>query len=79
MFIVATGFTVKVRAAGAEGTLPAEEESVTWKVTVPLPPPVGMPLTIPVLGVKLNPGGSVPLVTLHVNGLVPPDSASVAL
>lgn len=53
--------------------------SVTLKVTEPLPPPVGRPVIAPVLVVKLNPGGSVPLVTLHVNGLVPPDSTSVWL
>ena len=79
MFIAVTAFTVKVRAAAPEAIFPAAEESVTWNVTVPLPPPVGVPLTIPVLGAKLSPGGNVPLVMLHVNGLVPPDSASVTL
>jgi hypothetical protein len=53
--------------------------SVTWKVTEPLPAPVGTPLIAPVWGFKFNPVGSVPEVTVHVYGLVPPDSLNVAL
>ena len=68
------GFTVTVRAWLAE--LPAA--STTLKVKEPLPPPVGVPLINPVLAVKLNPAGSVG-VTVHVNGVVPPDSLGVAL
>jgi hypothetical protein len=69
------GFTVKVIAWLA--VMPAA--SVTWKVTEPLPPPVGVPEITPVLAFKLNPGGSVPAVMLYVYGLVPPDSLSVWL
>ncbi len=77
--IAVTAFTENVRSVVADVTFPALEESVTSKVTVPPPPPVGVPLTTPVLAAKLNPGGNVPFVMLHVNGLVPPDSVRVAL
>ncbi len=71
-------FTVKVIAWLAD-IFAAVEESVTWKVTeLPLPAPVGVPLITPAL-LKLNPAGRVPAVTVQVYGLVPPDSASVAL
>ncbi|HUD68512.1 MAG TPA: hypothetical protein VMQ17_28270 [Candidatus Sulfotelmatobacter sp.] len=72
------GFTVKVIAL-LEDIFTALEESVTWNVTDPLPPPVGVPEITPVLALKLSPGGNDPAVMLHLYGLVPPDSASVAL
>ena len=72
-------FTVTVIACGAEDIFPAVEESVTLKVKEPLPPPVGVPLTTPVLLFKLNPAGSVAGVTVHVHGSVPPDSTSVVV
>ena len=72
------GFTVKA-IAWLEDIFTALEESVTWNVTDPLPPPVGVPEITPVLAVKLSPGGNDPAVTAHVYGLVPPDTASVAL
>jgi len=52
--------------------------SVTVKVYEPqgvLLQPVGVPPIAPVVGTKINPGGSVVGATLHVYGLVPPDSA----
>ena len=52
-------------------------DPVTWKVTEPLPPPVGVPVMAPVLGFKVNPGGSVPAMTVHAYGLAPPDSVNV--
>ncbi len=58
----------------------AVEESVTLKITeLPLPAPVGVPEIAPVLVLKVSPAGNDPAVMLHVYGLVPPDSPSVAL
>jgi len=56
--------------------------SVTVKVYEPqgvLLQPVGSPPITPVVRTKINPGGSVVGVTLHVYGLVPPDSANTWL
>jgi hypothetical protein len=75
MAISAGAFTVIVSAWLSE--LPAA--SVTWNVIDPLPPPVGVPEITPVLPLKLNPAGRVPEVMVQVNGLVPPDKASVVL
>ncbi len=69
------GFTVTVIAWLAD--MPVA--SATWKVTEPLLAPVGVPVIAPVLAFKLNPAGNDPAVTLHVEGLVPPDSLNVAL
>jgi hypothetical protein len=69
-------FTVKF-IAGLVAESPAA--SVTLKANEPPPPPVGVPLITPVLLFKLNPGGSVVGLTLHVYGLVPPDAVSAAL
>ena len=60
--------------------LPAS--SVTVKVYEPqgvLLQPVGVPAITPELATKVNPGGSVVGKTLHVYGLVPPDSARIWL
>ncbi len=73
MVNAAGGFTVTVIAWLAD--MPAA--SVIWKVTEPLLAPVGVPLITPELLVKLNPVGSVPEVTVHLYGLVPPDSPKV--
>jgi hypothetical protein len=69
------GFTVTVSAWLA--VLPAA--SLTWKVTDPLLVPVGVPAIAPVLLFKLSPAGNDPEVTVHVYGLVPPDSTSSTL
>ena len=53
--------------------------SLTWKVTALLPVPVGVPVTAPVLPLKVSPKGSVPDVMDQVNGPVPPDTVNVAL
>ena len=68
----AGGPTVMARA-WLVAELPAA--SVTLKVNEPLPPPVGVPPIIPEVGIKIIPGGRVG-VTLHVYGLVPPDTVS---
>jgi hypothetical protein len=55
--------------------------SVTVKVYEPqgvLLQPVGSPPITPEVGTKMNPGGNAG-VTLHVYGLVPPDSAKTWL
>ena len=75
MFNVGGAFTVNVMAWVAD--MPAA--SATLKVTEPLLAPVGVPVIAPVLLFKLNPTGSVAGVTVHVYGLVPPDSLNVAL
>ena len=69
------GFTVMVIAWLAD--MPAA--SAILKVTEPLLAPVGVPLIAPVLPFKLRPAGRLPEVTVHVYGLVPPDSLRVAL
>ncbi len=56
--------------------------SVTVKVYEPqgvLLQPVGSPPITPEVGTKINPGGSGVGETLHVYGLVPPDSAKTWL
>ena len=44
---------------------------VATRVNVETPAVVGVPLMIPEVAPKLSPAGSVPLVTLHVMGVVP--------
>ena len=54
-------------------------ESVTWKVTdVPFIATVGVPLIAPLEAFKDNPAGSVPDVSDHICGGVPPVATSVA-
>jgi len=69
------GFTVMVIAWMAD--MPAA--SAILNVTELLLVPVGVPVIAPVLLFKLKPVGSVPEVTVHMYGLVPPDSLRVAL
>jgi hypothetical protein len=70
------GFTVKT-IGWLVADMPAA--SVTWKVTDPLLAAVGVPEIAPLLAFKVNPAGSVPAVTVHLYGLVPPDLLKVAL
>ena len=54
-------------------------ESTTWAVKLKVPVAVGVPVIAPVLGLKLRPAGSAPLVIDHdVYGGVPPLAVSVA-
>jgi hypothetical protein len=53
--------------------------SVTSKVTDALLLPVGVPLIVPVLLVKLKPAGKAPELTVHLKGPVPPDSLNVVV
>lgn len=53
--------------------------SVTSKVTLALPAPVGVPVIAPVVLFRLKPKGNVPEVIVHRKGLVPPDSLMTAL
>jgi hypothetical protein len=48
------------------------EESLAVTVTVPLAAAVGVPLMDPVLGSRVNPVGSLPVVTAQVYGAAPP-------
>ena len=54
-----------------------DPESFTVTVNVTLPAAMGVPVIAPVDAFKLNPGGSVPVVTVHVFGATPPADASV--
>ena len=53
--------------------------SLTWKVTEPVPAPVGMPATTAVFPLRLNPAGKDPDRIVHLNGPVPPDRPNAAL
>ena len=55
-------------------------ESVTRKVSgIALALVFGVPLIAPLAAVSVSPVGSVPAVTVHDSGAVPPLAASVAL
>jgi hypothetical protein len=54
-----------------------DPESFTVTVNVTLPAAVGVPVIAPVDAFRLSPGGSVPVVTVHVSGVTPPTDASV--
>jgi hypothetical protein len=55
-------------------------ESCTWNVSGELlTAAVGVPVMAPVEAFNDSPAGRVPLVTDHVNGMVPPVAASVVL
>jgi len=68
------GFTVIVMAWLAVTPV----ASATWKVTLALPAPVGIPLMAPPL-LRVRPKGRVPEVIVHLNGEVPPKTAKAAL
>jgi len=70
---------VIVRVAGAIVTVydcdafsTGDEESETWTVNVDFPVPVGVPETVPLL--RLKPAGNVPEETVHVYGVLPPET-----
>ncbi len=51
--------------------------SVTVTVNEDVPVVVGVPLMTPVDGARVRPGGSVPVLSAHVYGFVPPEAARV--
>jgi len=51
--------------------------SLTSIVKLSVPGVVAVPLIVPVLGLRLNPAGIVPTVTVHVYGSTPPNAKSV--
>jgi hypothetical protein len=54
-------------------------ESVSWSVKLLVPVAVGVPEMTPVLGFKVSPAGSEPLITDHVSGLTAPEADTAAL
>jgi len=71
------GLTVMLNCCCAESA--GDPESVTFTVNVKVPGVVGVPEMAPVDELKLNPGGSVPLMTLQVSVPAPPLACKVAL
>jgi hypothetical protein len=54
-----------------------ESVAVTMKLDMPAGP-IGVPVIAPVLGSRVRPAGSDPVVTCQESGGVPPDAATVA-
>ena len=55
-------------------------ESVAWKVSgVPFTGAVGVPVIAPLEAFSARPTGSVPLVSAHLYGVVPPVAINVAV
>jgi hypothetical protein len=52
-------------------------ESVTWKVTLETPAPVGVPEIVPVVE-RVRPAGKEPELTLQLYGVTPPVADNVA-
>src|ERR1700676_3957157 len=73
--IETAGLKVKLNGAVAA----CELASVTCIVKLLTPLPVGVPVTVPVLGASARPAGKFPEMIDHVYGVVPPEAASVAL
>jgi hypothetical protein len=71
--IASAGLMVRVNARVAV----AATLSVTWAVKVNVPAAVSMPLSAPLAGFSVNPGGGAPALTTQLRGRVPPEAASV--
>lgn len=67
-----------VRLIGPSAVSCGFEASVTWIVMFDVPTVVGVPVTVQLFGVIVNPAGSVPTVTVQTYGVVPPATGIVA-
>jgi hypothetical protein len=70
-----TGLTTMLKVVVAVSDVVSE--SLTPTVKVELPAAVGVPEITPVLALRVNPAGKLPVLTLQVYGATPPLAANV--